>query len=117
MNRVELSEYIQNRYSASPDFPWAKYPSYEVFRHGSNQKWFAVIMEIPSKKLGLDGVGCLQAVNLKCDPILIGSLLEEAGFFPGYHMNKEHWITAALDGRIPDEKLKILLDMSFDATL
>ena len=74
-------------------------------------------MEIPSKKLGLDGEECLQAVNLKCDPILIGSLLEEAGFFPGYHMNKEHWITAALDGRIPDEKLKVLLDMSFDATL
>lgn len=31
-------------------------------------------------------------------------------------MNKANWITAALDGSIPDDKLKMLLELSFEAT-
>ena len=30
------------------------------------------------------------------------------GFFPAYHMNKEHWISAALDGSV-DAELRALL--------
>lgn len=33
-----------------------------------------------------------------------------------YHMNKEHWITAALDGSAPEDEIKILLAMSYDLT-
>ena len=35
---------------------------------------------------------------------------------PAYHMNKEHWITAALDGSAPEDEIKILLAMSYDLT-
>ena len=55
MTREKLEKYIQNNYSAEPDYPWVKYPDYEVFRHTSNKKWFALIMEIPKDKLGLQG--------------------------------------------------------------
>ena len=48
-------------------------------------------------------------VNLKCDPRMTGSLRAEPGFYPAYHMNKESWITAALDGAVPAEKLKALI--------
>lgn len=116
MNRTELEVYIQNIYSAEPDYPWIKYPNYEVFRHSSNKKWFALIMDVPKNKLGLQGEEVLQVVNLKCDSILLGSLLEEKGFFPAYHMSKASWITVSLDGSVEDEKLKSLLDMSFEAT-
>lgn len=116
MNRTELEVYIQNTYSAEPDYPWAKYPGYEVFRHSSNKKWFALIMDVPKNKLGLQGEEVLQVVNLKCDSIHLGSLLKEKGFFPAYHMSKASWITVSLDGSVEDEKLKILLDMSFEAT-
>ena len=53
---------------------------------------------------------------MKSDPILIGSLRREFGIFPAYHMNKANWITVTLDGSVPDETIKMLLDMSFDAT-
>lgn len=82
MNRTELEEYIQNNYSAEPDYPWIKYPNYEVFRHNSNKKWFALIMDVPQNRLGLQGEDVLQVVNFKCDPVLLGSLLDEKGFFP-----------------------------------
>lgn len=116
MNRTELEVYIQNIYSTEPDYPWVKYPNNEVFRHSSNKKWFALIMDVPKNKLGLQGEEVLQVVNLKCDSILLDSLLEEKGFFPAYHMNKTSWITVSLDGSVEDEKIKSLLDMSFDAT-
>lgn len=116
MNRTELEEYIQNNYSAEPDYPWIKYPNYEVFRHNSNKKWFALIMDVPQNRLGLQGEDVLQVVNFKCDPLLLGSLLDEKGFFPAYHMSKASWITVYLDGSVEDEKIKMLLDMSFDAT-
>ena len=38
------------------------------------------------------------------------------GYFPAYHMNKTSWITVALDGSVPDDEVKLLLDMSFEAT-
>ena len=116
MSRQELQRYISEVYSAVPEFPWIRYPNYAVFRHQSNQKWFAVILEVPRAKLGLQGEGILEIVNLKCDPVLVGSLRSEPGFFPAYHMNKENWISVALDGSVPDSEIKMLLDLSYDAT-
>ena len=116
MNRQELQRYISEVYSTVPEFPWIRYPNYAVFRHQSNQKWFAAILEVPRAKLGLQGEGILEIVNLKCDPVLVGSLRSEPGFFPAYHMNKENWISVAMDGSVPDSKIKMLLDLSYDAT-
>ena len=73
-------------------------------------------MDVPRIKLGLEGSEPLDVVNLKCDPILIGSLRTESGIFSAYHMNKESWISVALDGSVPDDQIKMLLDMSYDET-
>ena len=116
MNRNELESFIKETYNADANYPWFKYPNYEVFRHSSNQKWFALIMDVPKSKLGLQGTETLDVVNFKCAPLLIGSLREESGFFPAYHMNKDSWITVALDGSVSDDKIKMLLDMSYQAT-
>ena len=74
-------------------------------------------MDVPKNKLGMPEEDVLDVVNFKCDPVLLASLLNEKGFFPAYHMNKASWITVALDGSVPDEKIKMLLDMSFEATM
>lgn len=116
MHREELEKYIKDNYSSEPDYPWVKYPDYEVFRHTGNKKWFALIMKVPKDKLGLPTNDSLSVVNFKCDPILIGSLLGKDGYFPAYHMSKTSWITAALDGTVSDDEIKMLLDMSFEAT-
>lgn len=116
MNRSELSQYILETYPAEADHPWLKYPENEVLRHSSNKKWFALITEVEKRRLGLNEAGTLTVVNLKCDPLLLGSLRQEPGFFPAYHMSKTSWITAALDGSVPDEKLKMLVELSYQAT-
>ena len=55
MNREELEAYILNHYATLPDYPWADTPRAAVFRHTDNQKWFALLMEVPRDKLGLPG--------------------------------------------------------------
>ena len=116
MDRAALKNYILETYHAVLDYPWQQYPNYAVFRRGNNQKWFALMMDLPKKNLGLNEDGLLEVVNLKCDPVLIASLRSEPGFFPAYHMNKTNWITVCLDGTVPAEKLKLLLDMSYELT-
>ena len=76
----------------------------------------SVIMDIPRKDLGLPGAGKTQVLDLKCDPRLIGSFREEPGIFPGWHMNKAHWISVALESCVEDEKIKFLVDMSYELT-
>ncbi len=116
MNREVLEKFIAAAYHADAEFPWVKYPSYMVFRHSDNQKWFALIMDVPKEKLGLSEKGILDILNVKCDPIMIGSLRTEPGIYPAYHMNKESWVSVALDGSVNDEKIKMLLDISFELT-
>lgn len=75
-----------------------------------------MVMSVSKDKLGINENGMVDIVNIKCDPIMIGSLINEKGFYPAYHMNKSNWITIALDGSADDEKIKFFLDMSFDLT-
>lgn len=116
MNRKQLEAYIQETYNADAEHPWAPDTSHSVFRHRNNRKWFAVIMEIPKTRLGINEDGMICIVNLKCDPMMIGSFLCENGIYPAYHMNKTHWLSVALDDRADEETLKFLLDLSFDLT-
>lgn len=116
MKRGEWKEYIAGTYGVEPDFPWERFPNHMVFRHEQNRKWFALLMSIPGSKLGIPGDQTVDILNLKCDPLLTGSLRREPGFYPAYHMNKETWITAALDGSAEEERIKRLLHMSFYLT-
>ena len=116
MTGPELAAYLTDTYSATGENLFARYPSFQVFRHHGNRKWFAVIMDIPKKNLGLPGDGEIRVVNLKCDTRLIGSFREEPGIFPGWHMNKAHWLSVALDGSVTDETIKFLADVSYKLT-
>ena len=116
MNRQELEKYIFDNYGVKPEYPWIKYPTFAVFRHESNNKWFAVIMTIDKRKIGLKSDGQIDVVNLKCDANIVPSMWEQEGIFPAYHMNKEHWLTVALDGSANESNLKFLLALSFDLT-
>jgi len=53
-------------------------------------------------------------VNLKCDPdeaMALRTLYPAVK--PGYHMNKDHWNTVMLDGSIPEEHIRRMIDESY----
>ena len=57
-----------------------------------------------------------MACQKKCDPVLVGSLRERAGFYPAYHMNKDKWITIRLDGGVDGEEIQRLIQLSYELT-
>lgn len=73
-------------------------------------------MNIPRTNLGLSGEEESSVVNLKCDTRLIGTFREEPGIYPGWHMNKAHWLSVALDGMVENEMIRFLMDMSYELT-
>ncbi|HEY0453105.1 MmcQ/YjbR family DNA-binding protein [Actinophytocola sp.] len=57
-------------------------------------------------------------VSLKCDPHLAAALRARyTAITPGYHLNKQHWNTVALDGSVPDEELRELIDHSYELVI
>lgn len=117
MNSKQIKQYIVEQYNSDEEHPWLKFPEYTVFRHKNNKKWFALIMDIPKCKIGLPGNEKTDILNVKCDPIMISSLLNKKGFFPAYHMSKSSWITIILDGSADDEEIKWLINMSYELTV
>ncbi|MCL1901736.1 MAG: MmcQ/YjbR family DNA-binding protein [Firmicutes bacterium] len=116
IKREEVFKYIKEKYEIAPDYPWRRTPNYAILRHKNNRKWFAAVIDITEDKIGLNSTKLIDAVLLKNDPLVIGSLRTENGIYAGYHMNKEHWITIHLESGIDCKRVFELIDMSFNLT-
>ena len=54
-------------------------------------------------------------VSLKCEPSLAEALREaHAAVLPGYHLNKRHWNTVIIDGSLPEQMIKDMIEDSYD---
>ena len=113
--RERIIQHIQDRYAAEPEHLWARYPNYAVFRQSASRKWFAAVMDVAKKSIALPGDGTADVMDLKCDPVLVGSLLAQDGFLPAYHMSKSSWISILLDETVPDEQIFPLIELSYDS--
>ena len=113
MKREEIFQYVKEQYGTEPEYLWKKDPDSAVLRH-KNGKWYAIIMAVEKKTLGLEEDGKINILDVKCDPDLVGMLIQTYGFLPGYHMNKRHWITILLDESVSEAKTLDFLDMSYD---
>ncbi len=111
--RRDVLALAKERYGSQGEYLFAKFPGFAVLRH-PNQKWYGVIMDVKRSKLGLPGEGMVDALNVKCDPRMAGSLLLQPGILPGYHMNKGSWVTILLDGTVDMAQIEILLDISYN---
>ncbi len=114
--RTAFEAKIEEKYGVLPEYPWARYPRYAVFRHEGSRKWFAVTMTVTRDKLGLAGGQDVDIVNLKCPAEVRDTLWQTGGIFPAYHMAKGHWISVLLDGSVDDETLSFLLAVSHSVT-
>lgn len=99
MNIEAYREYCLSKPNTTEDFPFDE--NVLVFRVGG-------------KIFSLCDVHLFESVNLKCDPERAVELREQySGIVPGYHMNKVHWNTVAMDGSVPDTLIRELVDHSY----
>lgn len=106
--------HVKEFYGADPEYLWEKTPNSGVFRNSINKKWFGAILDIPKSKLGYNDETIVYVLDIKCDPLMVGELQKQKGFFPAYHMNKDKWLTVILDDTVKDDTIFFLLEQSFD---
>ena len=78
--------------------------NWQLLRYKGNKKAFLWTYE-------MDGQ---IHINVKVDPIKAFFWRDRyKSVIPGYHQNKEHWNTVILDGSIPDDDIKIMIEESY----
>jgi predicted DNA-binding protein (MmcQ/YjbR family) len=98
---AELRAWCLEHPGAQETFPFA--PDVSVFKVGG--KIFALT------RLADDPL----SVSVKCEPELASQLrLDYPAIRPGYHLNKRHWNTMALDGTLDDGMVRDLVEDSYD---
>ena len=108
-----LITHAREKYGTEPEYLWKQYPDAAVFRRGDNDKWYGLVMTIERKKLGAAGEGKVEILDLRCDPEVLPLIVDGRRIFPGWHMNKKHWITVPLDGTLPFDEVKELVEDSW----
>ena len=115
--RKKIFEYIEKKYGVQPDYPFPNVPGVPVLRHTDNRKWFALIMNVPREKFGLSGRNRIDVINVKIgDALLVDLLVQQPGYFYGYHISRSNWISVLLDGTVPFEDICRWIDESYMVT-
>lgn len=113
----EIISYVKEKYNDDLEFLWAKFPENAVLRNKSNNKWYAVLMILPERKLGLDSDKIVDIIDLRYQKDKISEIIDGSRFFGGYHMNKNNWITIRFDGSVDTDEIIKLLDNSYNLSL
>lgn len=100
MNRDELRAYCLSKPSAAEDFPFGD-DSPAVFK-------------VMGKMFALMPLGG-TSISLKCDPTWAVVLRDTyPAVKPGYHLNKTHWNSLDMDGSVPDDEVREMIDHSYE---
>ena len=111
MNIEEIREYILKKPSVTEGFPFDDVSlvfKVKISPDGKPRKdRIFLIASLDSSPLQF---------NAKCNPDKAIQLREEypETVLPGYHMNKQHWNTIIVDGRLTAKQLKEMIDDSYN---
>ena len=106
--------WIKSKFGAEPDYPWPDDAPYSFVFRCPNEKWFALVMRIKYRQLGLTGDENVWVVNMKAEQDDIPNLVDHKSIFPAWHMNKKHWITILLTAATDFNKLCELTEKSYE---
>ena len=113
----EIIKHIKEKYNDDLEFLWKKFNGNAIWRNKKNNKWYAALLIIPENKIGIDSDKIIEIIDLRYQKELIKELIDNKKIFPGYHMNKNSWITIKLDGTIETQKIFELIENSYKISL
>lgn len=109
----DIIKYIEQTYDDQLEFLWKRTPKNAIVRRPDTNKWYAAFLTMPQSKIGLTGDNEITVLNLHIEPQNVESIVDNHTYFPGYHMNKKHWISVYLNNDEPIENILSLLDDSY----
>ena len=92
----EVVRWVFHEFNERPDYPFSPKVTY-VLRTAKNQKWYALFMNLPLSKIGLDSDQNTIILNLRIEE---KDRIDNPHIFPAYDMNKKRWCSIPLDGRM-----------------
>lgn len=105
--RKDAVDYCLTLMSAYEDYPFED-TNWTVIRHKGNNKVFAWIFEREGHIW----------INVKGRPEQNEFLRQCFGsVIPAYHLNKQHWNSIILDGTVPEENIRDMINMSYELTM
>ena len=110
----EIINYVKNKYEDELEFLWKKSPKNAVIHRKSSNKWYAVILTISKRKIGLDSDEIIEVINLHNIAEKIEKVIDYKKYFPAYHMNKKYWCTICLDRTVELKEIYKLIDISYE---
>lgn len=101
MEAGDLRGWCLQQAGAFEDFPFG--PEHSVFKVSGKMFALSALDRTPLE------------VSVKCEPGLASELRNSyPAVGPGYHLNKRHWNTITLDGSLPDQLVRDLIEDSYD---
>lgn len=99
MNIESFRSYCLGKRGVTEEFPFGEH---------------TLVFKVMGKMFALTNIEHFDGINLKVDPEEGAELREHhEAVLPAYHMNKKHWITVRMDGRIPDQLVRSWIDKSY----
>ena len=111
---MKYIKYVKTKYNDDLEFLWKKSPNNAILRRQDNKKWYAAILTINYNKIDANKNELIEIIDLKADNKMIDKIIDNHTIFPGFHMNKKHWITIPLDYSMSNEKLFAQIDNSYN---
>jgi len=100
MNIEELRDYCLLKPAVTESFPFDE---------------STLVFKVAGKMFLLTDLIDAFSMNIKNTPEKVIELKEQYScVLPGYHMNKQHWVTVVIDGSIHDALLKQWIDESYN---
>lgn len=114
---IAIINYVKAKYDNDLEFLWKKSPKNAIWRNQNNRKWYGTVLVISKDKLKIESNEMVEILDLRYQKNDIKNIIDNYKIFPGYHMNKDNWITIILDGRVELEEIYQLIDNSYQLSL
>ena len=109
----QVVRYIKDTYGDELEFLWKSAPDNAIVRRKDNRKWYGAFLTVKGSKIGLDTDKEVEIIDLRGQPEHIEKEVDNACYFAGFHMNKKHWYTVCLDGRVSTDEIYKRVDESY----
>ena len=113
----EIINYINNKYHDNIEYLWESTPDSGIFRNKKNKKWYAAILSVKEDRVGGKTDKVIMVIDLMYNKGETFDVVDNKSIYPGYHMNKNSWITIKLDGSCDNEFIYKYIDLSYDLSL